>query len=43
MQTMRDSIAYFFHFQNVSVWDLAEVRKLFGPYLTRLAAERLGA
>ena len=43
MQTMRDSIAYFLHFQNVSVRDLSEVRKMFEPYLTRLPAEGLGA
>jgi len=42
MKTTRDSIANFLHFQNVSVKDQSEVRKLFEPYLARLAAERLG-
>src|SRR4030042_877208 len=41
MKTTRDSIANFLHFQNISVRDLSEVRKLFEPYLTRLACERL--
>ncbi len=42
MNTTRDSIANFLHFQNVSVRNLSEVRKLVEPYLARLAAERLG-
>jgi len=41
MNTTRDSIANFLHFQNVSVKNLSEVRKLVEPYLARLAAERL--
>ncbi len=41
MNTTRDSIANFLHFQNVSVRNLSEVRKLIEPYLARLAAERL--
>ena len=41
MNTTRDSIANFLHFQNVSVRNLSEVRKLVEPYLARLAAERL--
>ena len=41
MKTTRDSIANFLHFQNVSVRNLSEVRKLVEPYLARLAAERL--
>jgi|GEM_PF-127409 len=41
MSTTRDSIANFLHFQNVSVRNLSEVRKLIEPYLARLAAECL--
>ena len=41
MKTTRDSIANFLHFQNVSVRNLSEVRRLVEPYLARLAAERL--
>jgi GntR family transcriptional repressor for pyruvate dehydrogenase complex len=41
MNTTRDSIANFLHFQNVSVRNLSEVRKLIEPYLARLATERL--
>jgi GntR family transcriptional repressor for pyruvate dehydrogenase complex len=43
METTRDSIANFLYFQNVSVLDLSEVRKLFEPYLARLAAQRISA
>lgn len=43
METTRDSIANFLHFQNVSVKDLSEVRKIIEPYLARLAAERFSA
>lgn len=43
MKTTRDSIANFLHFQNVSVLDLSQVRKLVEPQLTRLAAEHLSA
>jgi GntR family transcriptional repressor for pyruvate dehydrogenase complex len=41
MNTTRDSIANFLHFQNVSVRNLSEARKLIEPYLARLAAKRL--
>jgi GntR family transcriptional regulator, transcriptional repressor for pyruvate dehydrogenase complex len=41
MKTTRESIANFLYFQNVSVKDLSEVRKVFEPHLARLAAERL--
>ncbi|MFZ5865209.1 MAG: FadR/GntR family transcriptional regulator [Thermodesulfobacteriota bacterium] len=41
MRTTRDSIANFLHFQNVSVLDLSQVRKLIEPQLTRMAAEDL--
>ena len=41
METTRDSIANFLYFQNVSVRDLSEVRKLFEPHLAAIAAERL--
>ncbi len=41
IKTTRDSIFNFLHFQNVSVKDLSEVRKVLEPHLTRLAAERL--
>jgi len=41
MKTARESIANFLYFQNVSVRDLSEVRKVIEPYLARLAAERL--
>lgn len=43
METTRDSIANFLHFQNVSVKDLSEIRKIIEPYLARLAAERFSA
>lgn len=43
MQTTRDSIANFLHFQNVSVSSLSEVRKILEPYLARRAAERFSA
>lgn len=43
MKTTRDSIANFLHFQNVSVVDLSQVRKMIEPPLTRLAAERLSS
>lgn len=41
MDTTRDSIANFLYFQNVSVQDLSEVRKVFEPHLTQLAVQRL--
>lgn len=41
MKTARESIANFLYFQNVSVQDLSEVRKVIEPHLARLAAERL--
>ena len=41
MKTTRDSIANFLHFQNVSVLDLSQVRKLIEPQLTRMAADGL--
>lgn len=43
MDNTRDMIASFLYFKNVSVRNLCEVRKIFEPYLARLAAERLGA
>jgi len=42
MDNTRDMIASFLYFKNVSAKDLCEVRKIFEPYLARLAAERLG-
>jgi GntR family transcriptional regulator, transcriptional repressor for pyruvate dehydrogenase complex len=41
VKTARESIANFLYFQNVSVQDLSDVRKVFEPHLARLAAERL--
>ena len=43
MDNTRDMIASFLYFKNVSVRNLCEVRKIFEPYLARLAAERFGA
>jgi len=40
MDNTRDMIASFLYFKNVSVKNLCEVRRLFEPYLARLAAER---
>ncbi len=40
MENTRDMIASFLYFKNVSVPHLCEVRKIFEPYLARLAAER---
>lgn len=42
MDNTRDMIASFLYFKNVSVKNLCEVRKIFEPYLARLAAERIG-
>lgn len=42
MDNTRDMIASFLYFKNVSVRNLCEVRKIFEPYLARLAAERFG-
>ena len=41
MKTTRESIANFLYFQNVSVRDLSDARKVFEPHLARIAAERL--
>jgi GntR family transcriptional repressor for pyruvate dehydrogenase complex len=41
LKNARESIANFLYFQNVSVRDLSDVRKVFEPHLARLAAERL--
>lgn len=41
IETTRDSIFNFLHFQNVSVQDLSGVRKIFEPHLTRVAAQCL--
>lgn len=41
LKTTRDSIFNFLHFQNVSVADLSEVRRIFEPHLAKLAAERM--
>lgn len=43
METTRDSIANFMHFQNASIHDLSEVRKIIEPYLARHAAESFAA
>jgi GntR family transcriptional repressor for pyruvate dehydrogenase complex len=40
METTRNSIINFLHFQNVSVRDLSDVRKVFEPHLARVAAEQ---
>lgn len=40
MENTRDMIASFLYFKNVSIPHLCEVRKVFEPYLARLAAER---
>ncbi|WP_084448722.1 FadR/GntR family transcriptional regulator [Desulfovibrio inopinatus] len=39
METTKDFMASFLHFQNVSLHDLSEVRKIIEPYLARHAAE----
>lgn len=41
METTRDSIFNFLYFQNVSVKNLSEVRKIFEPHLTKVATERM--
>lgn len=41
MRTTQDSIANFLHFQNTSITDLSEARRVVEPYLARLAAGRL--
>lgn len=41
METTRNSISNFLCFKNVSVKDLADVRKVFEPYLARELAENL--
>ncbi|AFM27951.1 FadR/GntR family transcriptional regulator [Desulfomonile tiedjei] len=41
LKTARESISNFLYFQNVSIRDLSEVRKVFEPHLARLAAERM--
>lgn len=43
MKTTRQSIADFLYFQNVSIQHLSEVRKVFEPYLARMAAERMSS
>lgn len=40
MENTREMIASFLYFKNVSIPHLCEVRKIFEPYLARLAAER---
>lgn len=40
MENTREMIASFLYFKNVSIQHLCEVRKIFEPYLARLAAER---
>lgn len=42
MENTRDMIASFLYFKKVSVSDLCEVRKIFEPYLAKMAAERFG-
>ncbi len=39
LETTRDFLQSFFHFQNISIRDLSEVRKIIEPYLARRAAE----
>jgi GntR family transcriptional repressor for pyruvate dehydrogenase complex len=39
LETTRDCLRSFFHFQNVSIRDLSEVRQVIEPYLARKAAE----
>jgi GntR family transcriptional regulator, transcriptional repressor for pyruvate dehydrogenase complex len=41
MKVTRDSIFNFLYFQNVSVQDLSEVRRIFEPHLTRLAVNSM--
>jgi len=41
METARDSIANFLFFKNVSIHDLSEARRIFEPYLARLATKHL--
>lgn len=43
MKTTRASIANFLYFQDVSIKNLSEVRKVLEPYLARMAAERLSS
>jgi len=40
MENTRDMIASFLYFKKVSVSDLCEVRKIFEPYLAKMATER---
>ena len=42
-ETARDFLQSFFHFQNISISDLSEVRKIIEPYLARRAAETFDA
>jgi GntR family transcriptional repressor for pyruvate dehydrogenase complex len=39
----RDSLISFFHFQNVSVQHLSEVRKILEPYAAKIAAQTISA
>lgn len=41
MKTTRDSIFNFLYFQNVTVADLSQVRRIFEPHLAKMAAERM--
>ncbi len=43
MKITRDCIANFLHFQNASIRDLSEVRKIIEPYLARRAANSFAA
>ncbi|MEA4855387.1 FadR/GntR family transcriptional regulator [Solidesulfovibrio sp.] len=42
-ETARDFLQSFFHFQNISIRDLSDVRKIIEPYLARRAAETFDA
>ncbi|KPJ78100.1 MAG: hypothetical protein AMJ54_05250 [Deltaproteobacteria bacterium SG8_13] len=41
IRVSRDSLINFFHFQNVSVQNLSEVRKVLEPYAAKVAAQRI--
>ena len=42
-ETARDSIVNYLHFKDVTVKSLSETRRLFEPFLARMAAERMTA
>jgi GntR family transcriptional repressor for pyruvate dehydrogenase complex len=41
LETAKDSLTNFLHFQNLSITHLSEIRKCLEPYAARLAAERM--